>query len=218
VQFSEIVAAVLDRLSIASSDTVKVTQVKAAINRARDRLVLDERLLITQANLTYTAGTDSLTLPADVMGIVSISSGSYVLEPMTYNELADYRVRGTASEFSGPLVYLREGIGTNVEVWPTPAETATVTKGLVYVPQPTELSADADTPSEIPRAYHDLLVEMAVIRVAQNEEAFDIAESARRNVHGTPGTTDQGLLADFRAFAKRQSGYGSTRVWPRGYV
>ncbi len=215
--FLEMQAYVLDRLSINASDTVKVTQIKAALNRARDRLVLDERLLITQADITLTAETDSITLPADVMGIISLSTGSYVLEPMTYNELADYRVRGSLTETTGPLVYLREGIGTNVEIWPTPSETVTVTKGLVYIPQPTELSADAHTPSEIPRAYHDLLCEMAVIRVAQNEEAFDIAESARRNVYGTPGSGDRGLLADFRSYAKRQSGYAGTRLWMRGY-
>jgi hypothetical protein len=212
--FAELQTYVRDRLSIATSDTAKTTQIKAALNRARDRLVADERLSISTANLTFTADTETVTLPSGVMEILSVATDSYVLAPLTRQELANYRL-GDATHI-GPLGYVVDGSGTTMRIWPAPTETDVVTASLVYVPEPTELSADADTPSELPRAYHDLIAELAIIRLAESEEMPDIAAGARRMVYGSGD--DPGLLAGLRNHMSRRTGTGEQRLWPRGYA
>lgn len=214
--FLEMQTYVLDRLSIHTTDTAKVTQVKNALNRVRDRLVAMERLNVTIADLTFTANATTATLPAGVMEILSVRTGTNTLEPVSWNELATYRLSTTPLQ-TGPLVYMRDGAGTTIQIWPAPTTTATVTASVAYVAQPTELSADGDTPSEIPRAYHDLLCELAIIRVAESEEAPDLANGARRIAYGTPGTSERGLLAEFRAYMSRSQGDGDTRIWVRGF-
>lgn len=205
---------VRDRLSIHSTDTAKTTQIDAALNEARDRLVASERLSVATASLTFTANSETVTLPAGVMEVLSISTAEYVLTPVTRQELAYYRLRDAST---GPLAYVVDGTSTTARIWPEPTTTEVVPAALEYIPELALMDDDADEPTEIPRAYHPLICEMAIIRIAEAEEAPELANGARRIVYGTPGTSDRGMLNEFRGFLRRRTGSGDTRIWIRGF-
>ena len=214
MNYGEMKTYVRARLTISVIDTTATTQIGIAINEARDRLVASERLSVALAPLTFTANSEVVTLPAGVMEVLSISTSTYVLTPVTRQELAFYRLRDART---GPLAYVIDGASNTARIWPEPTETEVVANALEYVPELTALSADLDTPSEIPRAFHSLICELAIIRVAEMEEAPEIANGARRIVYGTPGTSERGMLAEFRAYLDRRSGSGDTRIWMKGY-
>lgn len=203
------------RLSIHSTDSTTITQIDQALNDARDRLAADEELTVAQADLTFTANFETVSLPAGVMKVLSISTSEYVLTPVTRQELAFYRLRDANS---GPLAYVVDGASTTVKVWPEPIVSETVVNGLEYVPELSLMEDDADTPSEIPRAFHSLLCEMAIMRIASLEEAPELANDARRLVYGTPGTSERGMLAELRAFLRNRTGSGDTRIWPKNFA
>lgn len=219
MDLSVLQAYVRDRLTIRDTATVKTTQITTALNRARDRLVADFELLVSDADLTFTADAEEVTLPAGVLRILSIRTASRPLEPVTRHELVDYLTRFAAGSL-GPLAYLVDGSTTKVRIWPASATTEVVTNALTYVPQPAELSDPTDEPDEIPRGYHDLLAELAVIRIAQSEEAEEIARGAQRIVYGNAGNPLQepGLMAELRQHMRRRPGSAGTRIWPRGYA
>lgn len=203
------------RLTIHTTDTAATTQIDQALNDARDRLVAEEELTVALADLTFTANTETVVLPAGVMKVLSISTAEYVLTPVTRQELAFYRLRDSRT---GPLAYVIDGASTTAKVWPEPSATETVVGALEYIPELALMDDDADIPSEIPRAYHSLLCELAIIRIASMEEEPSLANDARRLVYGTPGTTERGMLEEMRMFLKKRTGSGDTRIWPKNFA
>jgi hypothetical protein len=203
------------RLTIHSTDSTTITQIDQALNDARDRLVADEELTIAQADLTFTANFETVSLPAGVMKVLSVSTSEYVLTPVTRQELAFYRLRDSST---GPLAYVVDGASTTLKVWPEPTVTEVVVNALEYVPELALMDDDADTPSEIPRAFHSMLCELAIMRIASSEEAPELANDARRMVYGTPGTSERGMLEEFRTFLRKRQGSGDTRIWPKNFA
>jgi hypothetical protein len=215
VTFAEMKTYVRARLTIHSTDSAAITQIGQALNDARDRLVAEEELTIALEDLTFTANFETVALPAGVMKVLSVSTAEYVLTPVTRQELAFYRLRDSST---GPLAYVVDGASTTLKVWPEPTVTEVVVNALEYVPELTLLSDDGDTPSEIPRAFHSLLCELAIIRIAESEEAPDLANGARRLVFGTPGTSERGMLEEMRGFLRKRQGSGDTRIWPKNFA
>jgi hypothetical protein len=211
VNYGELRTYVRDRLTISTGDAAKTTQINTAINQARYRLAAEFRLLEATASLNFTANTETVTIPADVTEILSIRQGTYVLQPITRAELAQYRAAQAAGTTlsTGPQVYVVDGASTTIRVWPVPTTTVTAAATIHYVQRPVALSADGDTPSEMPTEFHDLIAEEAVYRIAQSEEDFDLAR-------GAAAATAE-LREGLRAYMNRRMGAGASKVFLRGF-
>lgn len=209
--YAELRTYVRDRLSISTADSAKTTQINTAINQARYRLAAEFRLLEATASLNFTAGVETVTLPSDVTQVLSIRQGTYVLQPITRSELAQYRAAQAAGTTisTGPQVYVIDGSSATIRVWPVPTETVSGAATLHYVQRPTALSADGDAPSELPVEFHDLIGEEAVYRIAQSEEDMDLARGA--------AAVAADLREGLRAYMNRRIGAGASRVFLRGF-
>lgn len=183
---------VLDRLSISSADTAKVTQITTAINQEYLRLVAEEELNVNFSNIAFTAGTATAALPAAWMRVLYITAGTTTLQPITWQEMAEKQMQTAAgvTAADGPAFYTVMGPST-LYLYPTPTTTSATGALIYYVVRPALLGAPTDTPTSVPDEWHDLLGEMAASRVAMNEEAFDLADRAsqaaqamRERMHG----------------------------------
>jgi|GEM_PF-4374860 len=205
--YAELRTYVRDRLTISTGDTAKTTQINTAIQQARYRLSAEFRLTKTKATLNFTADTETVTLPSDVVEILSITSGNYIVQPISEQEWAE--VAGSVVA-GGPQVYVVDGSSTTIRISPVPADTETAAATIYYVARPTALSADADVPTELPAEFHDLIAEMAVYRIAQSEEDFDLAR-------GAAVVADE-LRGELRAYMIRRRGPTASRQALRGFA
>lgn len=174
MQYSDLQTYVLDRLSILANDTSKVTQVKSQLNVEMYRLHERGELILTTANVSVTGGTNTGTLPTDLMRIKSLLNGTAPLQPITEQvalfEQAFLAAGGVVNSPPQPINYVfRFGSPPTIRVFPTP--TTTTTLNLVYVQQPTAMVNNADLPGALPLAYHDFLAELVVERIAMSEES-----------------------------------------------
>ena len=96
-----------------------------------------------------------------------------------------------------------------IRLWPTPVETNSTALIIWYVARPDAMTSGGNTPSAIPVEYHDLLAELAVARIALNDESFDLAQSA------TAIAND--LRARMQGQMRRRQGAGNERVVLRHY-
>lgn len=201
---------VRDRLSIAASDSTKQTQIDLVLNTEYRRICAEERLNIEKTTMGLVAGSQLADLPNDWQETISIRHGAVVLQPITFMRFAELDASGeNGTETSnGPSVYYQES-PERVRVWPTPVETNSTALTLWYVARPDAMTSGGNSPTALPVEYHDLLAELAVARIAQNEEQFDIAQSAQNTVNE--------LRQRMSAQMRRRQGYGQERVVLRHY-
>lgn len=202
--YAELRTYVRDRLSISSSDTAKTTQINTAIQQARYRLCAEFRLKKTTTTLDFTADTETVTLPSDVTEILAITTSDYILQPITEQEFAEL----TAGS-GGPQVYVVDGSSTTIRIRPTPDTTAVAAATIYYVQRPTALSADGDSPSEMPTEYHDLIAEEAIARIAMSEEDAELSRGA--------AAVAASLRAELRAYMNRRRGATASVQALRGF-
>lgn len=201
---------VRDRLSIAASDSTKQTQIDNILNTEYRRLCAEERLNIERTTMGLVADSQLADLPNDWQETIAIRFGANVLQPINLQRFAELDAaseNGTETS-DGPSMYYQES-PERIRVWPTPTETNSTALTIWYVARPTAMSSGSDTPSAIPVEYHDLLAEMAVTRIALNEEAFDLANSALSIVSELRGRM-QGQM-------RKRQGAGNERVVLRHY-
>jgi len=197
---------VRDRLSIAASDSIKQTQIDTVINNEYRRVCAEMQLNIERATLATIAGEQLVDLPDDWAETVSMRFGQTVLQPVGIRRFVELDSSDNWPE--GPSFYYQES-PERVRVWPTPSATDIDAITLWYVARPDALAEAGDVPAAMPMEYHDLLAEMAVARIAQNEEAFDIAQAAQATVAE--------LMSRMTGQMKRRQGAGSERVALRHY-
>lgn len=192
----------LHRLSVSSSETGFVTQIKTLINQERFRLAARYRLKQTTADLAFVANQQYVALPTDLTEILSIQRVDTTLQPVTMERFSQL-VMDAAVVADGPIYYARDGVA-NIRVYPVPDTTDSTGAVVYYVQRPTALSADGDTPAEFPAEFHDLLPERAIAHVALSEEEPGLAQAAAIRA-------DQ-LEAQFREFMNRRGGVGDRRI------
>lgn len=156
--------------------------------------------------MSLTAGTEDYTLDTSILRILDIfitsSSQDYSMERVSVDDILRFR-RAAAATSSAPVTYYAVAGSNLLMVYPTPASADTVT--VYYVPRPATLSADDDTPSEIPSEFHKLV------------EWYALAEAADYDDDGSSGV-GQLYLAKYEEGIARaratQSRKGSTRLAP----
>lgn len=196
---------VRDRLSIAASDSTKQTQIDLVLNTEYRRICAEEQLNIERTTMGVVANSQLADLPNDWQETISIRHGAVVLRPVTFQrfvELDAATENGTETS-DGPSVYYQES-PERIRVWPTPVETNSTALTIWYVARPDAMTSGSSSPSAIPVEYHDLLAEVAVVRIAQSEEAFDIAQSAQATVNE--------LRSRMQGQMRRRQGAGNDRV------
>ena len=193
---------VRDRLSIAASDSTKQTQIDLVLNTEYQRLCAEERLNIERTTMGVVENSQLADLPNDWQEILVLRSGALVLQPVSFYRFAQLDADGGYTP-NGPSVYYQES-PERIRLWPTPTETNSTALSIWYVARPDPMTSGNHTPSAIPSEYHDLLAETAVVRIAQSEEPFDIAQSAQVAVNE--------LRARMKGQMQRRQGSGSNRV------
>ncbi len=198
---------VRDRLSIAASDSTKQTQIDLVINTEYRRICAEMQLNIERATLATVADSQLVDLPDDWQETITMRFGGNVLQPVNIQRFAE--LDATTEDWpDGPSFYYQES-PERVRVWPTPSATDIDAIVLWYVARPDAIAGGSEIPSVLPLEYHDLLAEMAVSRVAQNEEQFDIAQAAQATVAE--------LRARLDGQMNRRQGAGNERVVLRHY-
>ena len=172
---SEIRDYVLDRLSIPSSDTTKVTQINNLIGYHYLRLC--QKYKLNRTSTTITASAATVTLPTGTTRILSVANENTPLRNVTEDTYLRYLQDGTTFADDLPAVYVREGM-TQIRIYPVPTSSVTLT--ILHEARPTALSADGDTPTLIPQEYHMLLGELTIAQVALSEEEPGLAAGAKQ--------------------------------------
>lgn len=196
---------VRDRLSIAASDSTKQTQIDNILNTEYRRLCAEERLNIERTTMGLVADSQLADLPNDWQETIAIRFGANVLQPINLQRFAELDAaseNGTETS-DGPSMYYQES-PERIRVWPTPTETNSTALTIWYVARPDAMTSGGNSPTALPVEYHDLLAEMAVARIALNEEAFDLANSAQAIVNELRGRM-QGQM-------RKRQGAGNERV------
>lgn len=194
---------VRDRLSIAASDSTKQTQIDTVLNQEYRRLCAEERLNMERTTVGLIENSQLADLPNDWVETVAIRFGKVVLQPVNFQKFAELDATSETSASTGPTVYFQES-PERIRLWPTPTETNSTALILWYVARPDAMENGTDTPASLPVEYHDLLAELAVARIAQNEEAFDLANAAL-------GTAND-LRTRMQGQMRRRQGTGANRV------
>jgi hypothetical protein len=202
VTFLEMQTYALHRLSVSSSESGFVTQIKTILNQERFRIAARYRLKQTTADLAFVDDQQFVALPTDLTEILSIQRVDTTLQPVTMERFSQL-VMDAAVVADGPIFYARDGVA-NIRVYPVPSETDSTGAVVYYVQRPTALTADGDTPAEFPAEFHDLLPERAIAHVALSEEEPGLAQAASIRA-------DQ-LEAQFREFMNRRGGVGDRRI------
>lgn len=200
---------VRERLIISSQETATETQIDLYVNAERDRLNAYFRLLRATSTLNFVADTETVTIPSDVVEILAIKRGTVLMQPVNPQQVAGYQaaVSDVSGALGGPVVYERLGASATIRVFPTPSTTATAAATIHYVQRPALLTAVGDTPSELPREFHDLIAELVVYRFYLAEEDPELANATWRVIYGNPGNPDDlGLWGRLAAYMHRTGG------------
>lgn len=185
----EITAYVADRMGVADMPWERVVTTRALVNAEYRRLVAEERLNVTQADVALTAGDPLASLPADWQETVALRAGTQTLIPVTPMQFIDLESgdAGIASQAGDtPLYYRMEG-PSKIRLWPTPGDSSATGLRVTYVARPAALAADSDTPSALPAEWHDVLAELVVARLAASDGEMDRADAARAIADGLRG-------------------------------
>lgn len=196
---------VLDRLGISSAETNRVTQIQNQIERERVRLIAEEELLVNETTLTFTLGNAEVSLPADVLEIITLyQHPNDVWRPATEQEIADI-ASGTGPTDPAQGIYIFEPPNT-IRLPFAPTDTP-VTTTIRYSAIPAALT-DITAPTELPAHLHDLIAERVIYRIALSEEDQALAAGALGVV--------QELTASLHRFVARRAGRGRPYIVVRG--
>lgn len=191
-------SAVLLRLGVSSSDTQMVGYINDMLNVEYLRLAAEEALLEKVGTLALVAGSPIVDLPNDWQRTIQILESGVPLRPVTAREYADVQAAGSARR-----VYFPNSPDT-ILVAPEPTESNASGLSIIYVARPTELTSGSSVPTALPVEFHDLLVELVLIRAFLAEEDVALAQAAQMNA--------QGLLERLRANQNVAGGDGIGRM------
>jgi hypothetical protein len=172
----EMVSYICDRLVISANDTARIALIVDQLDLAHRRVVAEEGLIQKVGTLNTVAGTATITLPTDWHRIRAIAEGTTVLNEVSFQELAGLDMPDDANH-----VYVILG-ATQIMLHPTPTESVTGALTIYYDAYPTAMSTGSSTPEGIPEAYHEIVPEMALARVAIAEEEPVLAQAAQQFV------------------------------------
>lgn len=182
------------RLGVSSSDTQLTDYIKSLINTEYIRLAAEEALYEKTGTLSLVAGSAIVDLPNDWQRTVQITEGGKALRPVTSLEYTEATISAGVHR-----VYMQES-PERILVAPVPTTSDPDGLSIIYVARPTQLTTDASVPDALPVEYHDLLVELALMRAFLAEEDLNLAQGAQANA--------QGLLDRLRAHRKMSVGKG----------
>ena len=195
---AELKNAVLLRLGVSSSDTQMVGYINDMLNIEYLRLAAEDALLEKVGTLSLVANSAVVDLPNDWQRTIQITESGVPLRPVTAREFADVQAQG-----SDRRVYLPNNPNT-ILVAPDPSASNAVGLSIIYVARPTELTTDASEPDALPVEFHDVLIELVLMRAFLAEEDIALAQAAQMNA--------QGLIERLRANQKLSGGDGIGRM------
>ncbi len=195
---AELKNAVLLRLGVSSSDTQMVGYINDMLNIEYLRLAAEDALLEKVGTLSLVANSAVVDLPNDWQRTIQITESGVPLRPVTAREFADVQAQG-----SDRRVYLPNNPNT-ILVAPEPSASNAVGLSIIYVARPTELTTDASEPDALPVEFHDVLIELVLMRAFLAEEDIALAQAAQMNA--------QGLIERLRANQKLSGGDGIGRM------
>lgn len=191
---AELTEAVRLRLGVSSSDARMTAYINSQLNTEYLRLAAEEGLLEKTASLALVAGNNVVDLPNDWQRTLQITQGGIPLRPVTALEYADINALGSPRRVYFPQSPER------VLIAPTPTTSEAQGLTIIYVARPPALDEDSDTPSALPTEYHDILVELVLIRAFLAEEDPTLSQAAQLNA--------QGLIDRLRAHMRMSGGEG----------
>lgn len=172
---------VAQRLGISLNDSDAVGQINVLLNQEHARLVEKYALVVSVGTLTLTASDPVVSVPASWLRTLTIYEGSNIWREASWQEYTDAVAAGASSIYpdeDGLRAYVMSG--DELRVYPEPDSSGSAT--MYYVPAPTAMSSDGDTPTGIPDHFHDLLAELVVEKMAVTEEEHEIANAARASI------------------------------------
>jgi hypothetical protein len=182
------------RLGVSSSDTQMRNYIRSLINTEYIRLAAEENLYEKVGTLSLVAGSSVVDMPNDWQRTIQITEGGHALRPVTALEYTEALVSPGRHR-----VYMQES-PERILVAPEPTESDSDGLRIIYVARPLELDTDASVPVALPVEYHDLLVELALMRAFLAEEDATLSQGAQMNA--------QGLLDRLRAHRTMSAGNG----------
>lgn len=178
---AELTTYVLARLGVGSERAAFATQVVGHLNRAYVREVTALGLNMDESTLVFTADDPVVSLPADWRRTETLRVGSRILIEKTPAEHLQMEAghAGGATIADGPS-YVVLYPPARYRIVPPPSTSAT--EGvLIYHAAPALLTSDSSVPTAIPEEYHDLLGELAIARMASNQEDPQLSQEALAN-------------------------------------
>jgi hypothetical protein len=136
--------------------------------------------LWTEADITPSIGTSTITSPADLgnwkLDSIIFSKATDVYQELEYIDWDEYNLEykmGTVESGTPEVFSVRPD--NIIDVYPTPDATTTIS--VTYWKTPTEMSADSSE-SPIPSRFHKIITARAKIYYAENEDAPEILSGA----------------------------------------
>ena len=188
------------RTGISASDARMTAYIKRVLNMEYERTAAEEQLLEKVTHLSLVADSPVVDMPQDWQRTIQVMNGGSPIRPVTALEYAYAETRA-----SGPLVYLPQP-PERILVAPVPTQDNAQGLTLIYAARPTLMASDTDEPSALPREYHDLLVELAIMRVYLAEEDPNMMQAAQQQAAA--------LQARLRGHGNIREGQGMDRIVP----
>jgi hypothetical protein len=165
---------VCDRLVISEEDTARITLITQMLNDTHRRVVAELRLLQNTGSLNTVAGTPTVALPSDLARIRAMTRNTVLMQEISWNEVAGltlnpndngqfYAMRGNSSIYLHPV--------------PETSETGAIT--VWYDAYPAAMSLGSSEPEAIHPAYHSIIPELVIAKVALAEEEPALAQAAQ---------------------------------------
>lgn len=196
---------VLERLGVTSSRTAFVTQIEGHLFRQYRVLCRALELRKDVADLITTADDPFVDIPDDFLKARSVSIGATTLTPITFEDLMRRKaLRADDDASTGPLRYAYMD-PDRFYLDPVPTESSVTAGLLFYVAGPDPWTESTDEPEWLPLEYHDLIPEMAIIRMGMNQEEFST------HVPGAQAVVAQ-LRAELEVELAERPGDGSSRI------
>lgn len=170
---------VLDRLSLTTAETAKVTQVLSLLNLFHKDVVLRHRLNVAFDTLDVVADTATVALPSDLAAILSLSYSGRPVDQVTWQQYADLFSAAEDESLSeeGTFYYMR-ATPTTIRILPLPSASVTDAIDCWYCARPSDFANGSATTTLIPAEFHDILVEYTIHRLALAEEEAGLAQAS----------------------------------------
>lgn len=204
-----------------TSGGAEQTLIDRRINEGVTDVVLRTGCKVISETITESAGTNDYTLATDILDVKSWqfngSAIGWVPERVSIEEILRLRTSTVTTQSSYPSMFYAIGGSNLLMVWPTPAGADTITA--YVVPRPATLTADADTPSEVPTEFHPAVELYALWKMGSysDDESSGQGERYRIAYEGQDGKA--GMVARIRGHVFRKGGRaGKARLGGRRKV